>query len=170
VNALRARTWQGRVNASNHLLNLQAQLQRAMAQLQTGGGKGVPPGYKMSTTKTSYDLQATENVKVRTMLTGDGFDEKGNPVKPTKAQLAAMKGKDKNLVGYEATLEKLEVGQKVRVTLVRAPVKPATAKEKDKDIDGAAKDEKKMQVKMIVILSEANADAVKGKPKGKKAK
>jgi hypothetical protein len=130
-------------------------------------GIGVPTGYKITKVKSLVEFQASESVKVRTMVLPEEFDEKGKPKKYTKDELATLKGKDKNLPGYESSLDKLETGQKLRVVLAAVRKKPvAKAKEADKDPDKDVEDkdpkdkdmtEKKMQVKLILILSEAKA-------------
>jgi hypothetical protein len=164
--ALRARTVQQRVQAANRLARLQGQLQRVVAQLQAAGAR-APAGYRYQTKKQDIEFQLRDDVKVRSMFLLDQFDEKGNPKKLTKEEKDAARGKDKNLPGYEASLERLEVGQKVRLSMGSAPTKKPAAKEKNKDVDMDDKDgEKKMQVKLVVILAEANKDAPA--PKGKK--
>jgi hypothetical protein len=133
-----------------------------------GGRRGLarmarPQQYRLLTTSTDYEMQNKESVKVRVLKLPDQFDEKGKLRKPTSKELAELKGKDKNLPGYESAVEKLESGQRVTVTLVEVAKKKAAAgankdKEKDKDKD----DEKKMQVKLIVINAEAD-EVKKGK-------
>jgi hypothetical protein len=117
---------------------------------------------RIQVTKTDVEFQTKDPVKVRTMVLPEQFDEKGNPKKYTKAELAELKGKNKDAPGYESSLEKLEAGQTVKVFLTEVAVKK---KADDKDV--AVKDpEKKMQVKTIHILSEADPD--KDKPKKKR--
>ncbi len=121
------------------------------------------------------DFQAEENVKVRIKALPEQFDDKGNIKTYTKEELAELKGKDKNLPGYESSLDKLQNGQIVQVTLgvhkkpkpVAPPAaSPAVEKDKDKDKDAdketdASKDkdkdatsQHKLQVRMIVILKD----------------
>jgi hypothetical protein len=144
----------------------------ANAQLMTVASSGAPQ-FTVRTYTQDVEFQATESVKVRTLVLPEQFDEKGNVKKYTRAELAELKGKDKNLPGFESALEKLEVGQKVRVLLVQTAKAPAPApkdKDKDKDKDKKAKDddEKKKQVKMITIV-ETEGDAAAGPaPKKKK--
>ena len=146
------------------------------------GANGIP-NFRIDTKKDDYDFQSIENVKVRTMNLPEQFDEKGNPKKYTDKEKAELKGKDKDLPGYEAQPDKLEAGQRVRVTLITVKKKTDDKKtddkdkekkdandadkdkdaNKDKDKDKAKDankdkdDEKKMQVKMIVILEEADS-------------
>jgi hypothetical protein len=113
---------------------------------------------RVQVNKTDVEFQTREVVKVRTMVLPEQFDEKGNPKKYTKAELAELKGKERSQPGYESSLEKLEAGQAVKLFLTEVAVKKKEAEK------GAEKEtEKKMQVKAIHILSEA--DAVKDKPK-----
>ncbi len=112
--------------------------------------------------KYDVEFQTKENAKVRNMNLPEQFDEKGNPKKYTAKELAELKGKDKDLAGYESALEKLEAGQSIKVVLTEMPVKKKTD---DKEKDVAVKDpEKKMQVKTVFILAEA--DQNKDKKKG----
>jgi hypothetical protein len=110
--------------------------------------------------KYDVEFQTNENAKVRTMVLPEQFDDKGNPKKYTAKELAELKGKDKALGGYESALEKLEAGQSVKVVLAEMPGKKKTD---DKEKDAAVKDpEKKMQVKSIFILAEADQNKKKG--------
>lgn len=128
--------------------------------------KPVPPGYREEVVKKNIEFQTADGVKVRTMLLPEAFDEKGNLKKYTKEELAQLKGEDKNAAGYEFSLDKLEVGQKVRVTLAAAPRKAEDKENKDKDAGDAT--EKKMQVKSIVVLEAAENAQPAGKGKAKK--
>jgi hypothetical protein len=118
-----------------------------------GKGKGGPKlGLLMA--RDDFEVQAREGVKVRVLRLPAQSDEKGKPRKYTAKELARLKGKDRSLPGYESEPEKLEAGQRVTVTLV-----PVRKKGKDDA-------EKKMQVKMIVIVNEP--DEVRAMGKGKK--
>jgi len=190
---LKAKTASQRNRYQQNLVRDQNQLQQAINQLNAQYAKngGLPPGYKVDVTKTDVDFQTAEAVKVRTMVLPTEFDEKGNKKTYSKKELEEMKGKDKTLPGYESSLDKVEVGMKVRVVLGRAPTPKKTpttestkaekdkaekdkepAKDKDtikdpstKDKDEPADENKKMQVKQIIILEEAPATV---NPKGNK--
>jgi hypothetical protein len=125
------------------------------AGVSGGGNRPLRVTYKANVVRTEIEFQASEKVRVRTMKLPEQFDEKGNLKRYTSAQLAELRGKDsRGLPGYESSLDKLEAGQKVSVRLYAAPAKPAG---KDKDTQGVA--EKKMQVRLIVILSDATSEA-----------
>jgi len=168
----RARSPQQLRQYYQNLLRDQQQLQQAIYQLlNTTQGGGVPPGYKVDTVKQDVEFQSAEAVKVRTMVLPEQFDDKGNLKKYSKEELAELKGKDKNAVGYESSLEKLEPGMKVKVVLGPAPAPKKEEKKKD-DKEDKDKDkdelnpEKKMQAKQIVILEDAaSTPAPKGKGK-----
>ncbi|MFO0845164.1 MAG: hypothetical protein U0797_22725 [Gemmataceae bacterium] len=118
-----------------------------------GGGRGRPAtiSYKTNVARTEVEFQAAEKVRVRTLKLPEQFDEKGNVKKYTSAQLGELRGKDsRGLPGYESSLDRLEAGMKVSVRLSAAPARPAGPKGKD----GEASAEKKMQVRLIVILTE----------------
>lgn len=139
----------------------------------TGGarrvGSVIVPSTRAKTIKYEVEFQASSKAKVRTLVLPEQFDDKGKPKKYTAKQLAELKGKDTHLPGYESSLEKLESGQVVRVTLRPAPPPPAKAKAKDKDAaEAAAKDEKKMQATLIVILKEGDGGSSAAGPPKKK--
>lgn len=121
--------------------------------------------YQVVPVTRDVDFQAGENVKVRVKDVPETFDEKGNIKKYTRAELLELKGKDKNLMGYESSLEALKPGQTVLVSLrTHKKPKPATltghAVNKEKEIENEAADatlEHKMQVKVIVILKDGDA-------------
>jgi hypothetical protein len=120
--------------------------------------------YKTTSAWTEVEFQASEKVRVRTKLLPEQFDEKGNLKKYTSKQLAELRGKDsQGLPGYESSLDKLAPGQTVSVQL--APAKVAA---KGKDKDDAAAAEKKMQVRLIVILAEPSGGEGRAVPKKKK--
>ncbi len=137
----------------------------------TGGarrvGSVIVPSTRAKTIKYEVEFQASSKAKVRTLVLPEQFDDKGKPKKYTAKQLAELKGKDTHLPGYESSLEKLESGQVVRLTLRPAPPPPvAKAKAKDKDAaEAAAKDQKKMQATLIVILKEGDAGSSAGPKK-----
>jgi len=169
-----ARTAHQMSQAQQQLIRAQLQAQQAAVGLSGTAGAvgpdGAPLGYKWVVTTQDIDFQAMEDMKVRTVLLPEQFDDKGNIKKYTKDELAELKGKDKNLKGYESSQDKLEVGQKVEVHLTAAKKPAAAAADENKDKDVDKDSEKKMQVNLLVILQEAPADSgAKVKPK-KKAK
>jgi hypothetical protein len=180
-----ARTPQQRNSAMHQLQRAQLSLQQATVLLNTAavgrvGPDGAPAGYRWVAKTSEIEFQHVEEPKVRTMVLPETYDEKGNIKKYTKKELEELKGKDKNLPGYESELEKLETGMEVKVVLAprkksKPADKPAAAAEKDVDKDadkGKNKDvdddgEKKMQVKMIIVTKNAPATtAGRGKKGG----
>jgi hypothetical protein len=126
-------------------------LENAMARFQTQAAQqGLRPQdnpYKAVADKKDVDFHTADNVKVRTADLPVKFDDKGDIKKYTVAELTELKGKDKDLPGYEAKVDDLKVGQTVKVTLARRkPEKKDDDKDKDK-----AKDEPKTEVTLIVI-------------------
>jgi hypothetical protein len=173
-----AKTLKAQQSALRKVNSVSAQIQNEVAKLQLAAvgvrtqlaalGTTVP-GFKAQVSKQTIDFQATEDVKVRTMILPEQFDDKGNIKKYTKEEKEALKGKDRTLPGYESSLENLQVGQKLRVVLAPVKKKPAEKdKDKDADLDKDKDAEKKMQVKLIVILEEAPDTNPKGKGKKKK--
>jgi hypothetical protein len=185
--------------AQAKIANIQAQLQTALATDAawrrgdlTGG---VPPGYKLVSKIRDVEFQTIpdDTVKVRTMFLPEQFDDKGEIKKYTAEEKRKLKGEgaDAKLPGYLSSLEKLEIGQGLKVTLVkrRRPAKKTTsekteapAKEKEdpapkEKTEPALKEkgppeddgEKKMQVRLIVIVQEAPSTPSPGdRPKRKK--
>lgn len=131
--------------------------------------------YQVVPVTRDFEFQADANVKVRIKDLPDQFDEKGNVKKYTRAELQELKGKDKNLMGYESSLEALKPGQTVLVALrTHKKPKPTTLttgtakkeKEGDKEPEKKEKVEEKeddaavnhkMQVTVIVIVKDGNA-------------
>jgi hypothetical protein len=152
-------------------MRMQMYQQQAMARLQQQELRmlqqeinAIQNMYQVVSVSHNVDFQADANVKVRTKDLPDQFDEKGNVKKYTSQELAALKGKDKDLIGYESSVEALQPGQVVQVSL-RSHKKSSsathapTASRKDKDDDKAAEPatEHKMQATMIVILKDGEA-------------
>jgi hypothetical protein len=107
------------------------------------------------------DFHAAGGVKVRTQNPPVQFDEKGNPKQYTKDELKALKGKDTDLPGYEATPDSLKVGDTVKVTL-SAPKPAKKDGDKDKDSDSKNTDAKTgNQVTVILILAEPDSGSPK---------
>ncbi len=129
----------------------------------SGGGLRTPPRAKTKSVSSKHqvEFQLAEKAKIRSMLLPEQFDDKGNLKKYSNAELARLKGKDPRQPGYEASLDQLQAGQTVLVTLAPAPKRSP----KSKDADGL-KSEKKLQVTRLVILSEATGPTPA--PKGKK--
>jgi len=161
-------------NAVTKLQQIGTQVQLAAATFQQqaalvgirntailNGGAGKMPQFRVQQTKKDIDFQSTDAVKVRTMILPEKFDEKGNVVKYTKAELAELKGKDKNLPGYESSLEKLESGQTVKVSLVEVVKKKVEVKDKENKEDVIKEVEKKKQTKLILITAEPPAAKAK---------
>jgi hypothetical protein len=117
----------------------------------------VAVGYKI------FDLESTDKLTVRRLNPPVELDKKGNPKKHTAAELDRLKGKDKTLPGYEASLQDLQSGQMVKAFL--AQTKPAKKAKKDeaaakegpgkKDAAPAAKVDLP-RVSLIMILVEAD--------------
>jgi hypothetical protein len=141
--------------------------------------------YRVVTSTQDVEFQIMEDAKVRTLVLPPAFDDRGKSMKYTANELRELKGKDTNLPGYESSVENLTQGQVVRVTLAAKKPNPAN-KDKDKDLDkdkaeekakgpDKAKEnekgttaEKKMQVRLVVIVKDDSATAAGGPAQGKK--
>jgi hypothetical protein len=154
----------GSVPGTDRVFLVEMESKSAVPTIRNGGRNRPAIGYKTTTTWTEVEFQTTEKVKVRTMVLPDQFDEKGNLKKYTSKMLAELRGKDsQGLPGYESSLDKLEAGQRVSVQLVAAPARAAKAKDKE----DAGQAEKRMQVRLIVILAEASAEGARPKDRKK---
>jgi hypothetical protein len=179
--------------ATHHQTQLQKELthlQQLMAQSQ------LKPGDLKEVTDTQvYEMKLTDGADVRYMNLPTVFDDEGKPKKYTDKEKQELRGKKTNLPGYEGKVDDLKPGQTVKVTQVRVYPKAAPkddAKKDDEKNDDPKKDdlkkddpkkdtpakdapkdagdkpaEKKMQVKLIVILEDAPDQP---DPKGKKKK
>jgi hypothetical protein len=159
---------------AGQIQNLQAKLlMQQMQQLMTMNrlfNQGAGGNVKMASAFKEFTMETIDNFLVRRLNPPFEYDDKGNVKQFTKEELEKMKGKDKNLVGYEAKAEDLQAGQVVRVYMAKPKAKP-----KDKD-EPKAEDKKAEdmppdppQVRMIVILADAAANAPDNpQPKKKK--
>jgi len=149
------------------LLQLQQQMatqrnpmQRQLLQLQmlqlAASGAG---GYSFRQINKNIDLQAVDDLKVRTLQLPADFDEKGRPKRHTSKELQELKG-DPKLPGYTSDFDSLKPDQIVKVYLAKkkeAPKPAVKEKPKEKDKDGDKKDmaaEERAEISMVVILRE----------------
>ena len=175
-------------DAAHHQTQLQQELthlQNLMSQSQ------LKPGDLKEVTDTQvYEMKLTDGADVRYMNLPTVFDDEGKPKKYTDQEKQELRGKKTNLPGYEGKVDDLKPGQTLKVTQVR--VYPKADPKEDAKKDGAKKDdpknddpkkdppakdapkdaddkpaEKKMQVKLVVILEDAPDQP---DPKGKKKK
>jgi hypothetical protein len=132
-------------------------------------GKGKASAYKLATGRKEFDLQAIDEVKVRLLQLPVEYDDKGHAKKYSAKELKELKGKD-HLPGYTGSWENLAPGQIVKIYLV-PPKKKAAEKGQDKvQVEDKAafdllEDNKKPQIKMIVVLAETDATTT---PRSKK--
>jgi len=160
--------------------NLQMKLlMNQMQQLMTMNRlfNQAPPGSgKLASGFKEFNMETVDNFVVRRLNPPFEYDDKGNVKKYTKEELDKLKGKDKNLVGYEAKAEDLQAGQIVRVYLAKPKAKPKDDPKADKNDDNN-KDKKAEdmppdppQARLILILADAEANAPDNPPPKKKKK
>jgi hypothetical protein len=92
-----------------------AQLFKDLQQKLNSLGTGTSP-YKIITDKKDFDLQAADDVKVRTLNPPLAFDDKGNVVQYTIDDLKKLKG-DERLPGYPADFSAVKQGALVFIIL-----------------------------------------------------
>ncbi len=146
---------------SRHHNPMQAmqQLQNAMIQFEIQLARAEANMFQVINATQKVDFQVEENVKVRTKELPELFDEKGNIKKYSPAELAALKGKDKYLPGYESALESLKPGQIVQVKLSphKKPRLSSSGKDNGKEAEKETSHEHKLQVGLIVILKDTDS-------------
>jgi len=154
-----ARTPQQAMQHMNQLQQAmqQFQLHQAQAALNPGGKGAQQNPYVIKTETKDIQFWSAEDVKVRFKDPPSAFDEKGNIKKYTAEELKELKGPDKNLVGYEGSVDKLAIGMEVKVTTVKAKAKPAPKKDADKK-DAAADKTGENKDKDKVAADKAAAD------------
>ena len=138
------------------------QLQQAIVQFQAQSARAEANLFQVTPAKQKVDFQAEENVKVRLKRLPEEFDDKGNIKRHTAAELVKLKGKDKDLPGYESSVENLRVGQVVQITLrvhrkpqatpSTTPSSSSADRGRDKDKDPDTTPQHRLQVRMILIL------------------
>jgi len=120
-------------------MNLMMQMQQQQASL-----------YQLKQEYQSFDIDAADDIKVRTPNPPADFDEKGKPKVYTAKELKELKG-DPKLPGYKAEFDNLHPDQIVTVTLVKKKETPKPKKDADKDpLEG----ENKPVASMIIIQME----------------
>jgi hypothetical protein len=109
--------------------------------------------YRRHDQHQNVDLQAADDVQVRTLQLPPVFDDKGNPHKRTADELKKLKGPDSKLLGYTAEFVNLKPGQIVEVTLGKVKTS-GMDKTSSKDSPGAMKpaDDKGTNLKPLVIM------------------
>jgi hypothetical protein len=142
---------------------LQQQQQQQELRLVQQEIRAIQSMYQVVPVTRDVDFQADANVKVRTKILPEQFDEKGNIKRYTAEELSALKGKDKNLIGYESSVEALQPGQIVLVSLhshkkshSSAVAAPGSKKEKSDNKEADSSIEHKMQATMIVLLKDGD--------------
>ncbi len=167
------------------------QLQGAVMQFQNNMARTQANMFQVVNATQKVDFQVDEKVKVRVKDLPEQFDDKGNIKKYTKEELIELKGKDKNLPGYESSIDAIKPGQILQVALVvHKKPKPlstsssssskdiSTEKGKDKDaVKEAPKPaeeasvEHRLQVVTIMIVKDSASSAASTNPgKNKKKK
>jgi hypothetical protein len=121
---------------------------RQLNQIDIDIEKNTRNLYKTATQK--IELDAPEELKVRTKVLPVELDDKGKPRKLTEKEKRELKGPDPTLPGYTGDFDSLKSDQTVEVFLAKQPPK---SKAKDKDADNA--ESTRPRIAMIVILAEA---------------
>jgi hypothetical protein len=111
--------------------------------------------------KQKIELDAPDDMKVRTMLLPIEFDDKGKPRRLTEKEKRELKGPDPSLPGYTAEFDSLKPDQTVEVYLAKQPPKKTstsrrsqtTTEETDNDTDKTESTRRKAA--MIFIRAEA---------------
>ncbi len=121
---------------------------RQLSQIDIDIEKGTRNLYKTATKK--IELDAPEDMNVRTKVLPVELDDKGKPRKLTEKEKRELKGPDPTLPGYTGDFDSLKSDQTVEVFLAKQPPK---SKAKDKDADNT--ESTRPRIARIVILAEA---------------
>jgi hypothetical protein len=158
------------------LQQLQARLQ---AQQASAAFDPRNSPFRTVTASVSFKLPTVENPKVARANLETEYDDKGQVIDYTKEEL--KKKRDPDMPGYTAKIEDLQAGQLVTVYLGKAK-KPAKAKDKEAGDKPEVKDKEKAkeaadpednrpEVRMILIVAEADPSTLPRDPgKDKKKK
>jgi hypothetical protein len=165
-------------NLQMKLLNLQTQQMMTMNRLFNQAAAAAVASTKLASGYKEFSMETVDNFLVRRLNPPFEYDDKGNIKKYTKEELDKMKGKDKNVVGYEAKVEDLQAGQIVRVYPAKPKAKPKddnapkADKNDDNNKDKIAADmpPDPPQVRLILILADADANVPDNPPPKKKKK
>ena len=104
--------------------------------------------------KAQATFIVTEDAKIRTRVLPTLFDDKGNLKKPTPKELLELKGKDKNLPGYESEFASLKRGQVLLVHQVTTKEKILADRQKPRPKPGEKPKMDDMLSSYIEIISE----------------
>jgi hypothetical protein len=143
---------QENVDAARTLINLRQQLLTtrdagSIRNIQIEIAKNQANLYSVKEEKQNVEVEAVDEMKVRTMILPVETDEKGKPRKLTEKEKRELKGPDTNLKGYMAEFDSLKPGQIVDVYLE----KPAKGSKQVKTKDLAAVKEKPKVVMMLIL-------------------
>jgi hypothetical protein len=106
----------------------------ARAQRRSRGAP-TPAQPHYQSTYQNVDIQAGDEVRVRTLYLPPAYDDKGNPRHYTSAEKKALKGTDPKVPGYNSDFGSLKAGQAVKISL-------SVVKESKTTSDDAATTEK----------------------------
>jgi hypothetical protein len=127
---------------------------QALIQAQQALAQAKARLYTMTDVSKEYELQATDDVKVRTLNPPRKFDNKGRTKKYTKKEEKELRGNDK-LPGYQAEFSDLKQDQIVQVTLVKKKSAPRSPIKKSKEAAPDLLGDFLPQMSMIVIVAES---------------
>jgi hypothetical protein len=140
-------------------------LQQAGAAAAAGNPRNNP--FRTVVNSVTFELPVRDDVKVARAQPPVQYDDKGNVVELTKEQLKKMR--DPNMPGFTAAVDDLQSGQLVKAYLAKpkaakkkaadkktAEPAPDAAGEKAKE---APPEQPRPEVRMVLILAEADASA-----------
>jgi hypothetical protein len=116
----------------------------------SGAARGRPrtQSYRIQNKTINVDLEASENVKVRTEAPPKNVDENGKPKKYTTKELQELKGPDPKLTGYTADFDSLKTGQMVKVYMAR---KKDNGKSAANGTDKGSNKEKPLATTIVIL-------------------
>lgn len=96
----------------------------------------------------------TDDAKIRTRIIPTLYDDRGNLKKPSPKELAELRGKDKNLPGYESEFGNLKRDQVLLVHQVTTKEKLLAERQKSRPKPGNKNQQEEYMANYIEIISE----------------
>lgn len=104
--------------------------------------------------KIRVSFIVTEDAKIRTRIIPTIYDDRGNLKKPSPKELADLKGKDKNLPGYESEFGNLKRDQVLLIHQVTTKEKLLADRQKSRPKSGEKNQQNDYLSNYIEIISE----------------
>jgi hypothetical protein len=105
-----------------------------------------------------FEMVFADKAVIRKMMLGVEYDNEGNIITRTPAEIAKLKGNDPKVPGYPAKIDDLKSGQYVHLYFAKQP--PKDKAEKPEESKEGVGNVARPIVRMVVILQEPSATTV----------